>query len=501
MSQHCKGLPVYHSHSVQAWEKRWFAANNSGYGLMQQAAIAMAKHIALVIEERYLTPQCIVVWCGQGNNAGDGYLIAKYLKQAGFQVTIYAPDNASSDDAQHARQEAVDAKIDIVQQLGNIQASIHIDALFGIGLNRLLDQAAQQLIMQFNQQQGYKIAVDIPSGLHPDTGIPMPIAIQADLTLCLMALKSGLLLAQAQNYVGQLQCLPLIPADEALQPVAYINHQPPILPLRQTHQHKGSFGHVLVIGGHVDMGGAVIMSGEAAMASGAGKVTIMCHAKHHTAILARSPNIMLKDIEAIDQDALASYLSQIDVVCFGMGLGRDTWAQAIFNKVITSLLQQTHLHTVVLDADALWFLAQQNNNLRLKQHWIATPHAGEAARLLNCSVAEIEQDRINAIKQLQQQYAGQWVLKGAGSLTLAQECLQICAFGNAGMGTAGMGDVLSGMMAGLKAQFKQDISIADIVALHALAGDELAKDGMRGIQAQHMNQAIYQVVNLKQDGE
>ncbi|MFU8925095.1 NAD(P)H-hydrate dehydratase [Acinetobacter puyangensis] len=494
--------PVYHSQSVQAWEKRWFAANNCSYGLMQQAALAMTLQIEKTLYQKQLVHQEILVWCGQGNNAGDGYLIAKYLKQKGLHLTIYAPQAAMSQDAQRARDEAIAAGIHIYSQLPlDKNYNIHVDALFGVGLNRPLDQFSQQIITQLNTQPGFKIAIDIPSGLHPNTGVPLPIAIKADLTLSVMALKLGLVIGQAQNYVGELIELPLIPADEQLKPSAYINYNKPVLAKRQATQHKGSFGHVLVIGGHPNMGGAVMMAGEAAMASGAGKVTVMCDARHHTAIVARSPNIMLKDIAQTDVAGLSKFLAQIDVVCFGMGLGRDAWSETNFHMVVNALKQQSHIHTVIFDADALWFLAQYQHDIQLQAQWIATPHSGEAARLLACNVAEVEQDRVAAIEQLQQQYAGKWLLKGAGSLTLEQDSLgdlhlDICAFGNAGMGTAGMGDVLSGMMAGLKAQFKDEISLAEIVALHALAGDELAKQGMRGIQAQHMVDAIYQVVNL-----
>src|SRR5699024_1581378 len=128
----------------------------------------------------------------------------------------------------------------------------------------------------------------------------------------------------------------------------------------------------------------------------------------------------------------------------------------------------------------------------------ATPHPGEAAKLLNCSVKDIEHDRIAAIHQLQEQYAGQWVLKGAGSLIL-QDQLWICTKGYAGMGTGGMGDVLAGMIASLKAQFVEQIHLHEIVTLHALAGDWLATKGMRGVQAHHMNEAVYHVVNRSHD--
>jgi NAD(P)H-hydrate repair Nnr-like enzyme with NAD(P)H-hydrate dehydratase domain len=147
---------------------------------------------------------------------------------------------------------------------------------------------------------------------------------------------------------------------------------------------------------------------------------------------------------------------------------------------------------VVLDADALWFLAEHPETLKANSY--ATPHSGEAAKLLGCSVKDVENDRVAAIHALQEKYAGQWVLKGSGSLILEDQ-LWICTAGNAGMGTGGMGDVLAGMTASLKAQFAGKIQLHEIVTLHALAGDWLAEQGMRGLQAQHMHAAIYHVVN------
>lgn len=232
------------------------------------------------------------------------------------------------------------------------------------------------------------------------------------------------------------------------------------------------------------------MAAEAAFATGAGKVTIACDAKHHTAILSRAPNIMLRDINALTVEQRIALIQQVDAVCFGMGLGRDEWAKEQYQAWF-DLIQNSDLE-IVLDADALWFLARHPQILNSKTY--ATPHSGEAATLLQKDIQEIESDRVAAIHALQQKYQGQWLLKGSGSLIL-EEKLYICTAGNAGMGTGGMGDVLAGMIASLKAQFKQKIHLHEIVTLHALAGDELAKNGERGLQAQDMKHAIYQVVN------
>lgn len=481
---------VYHSDDIRAWEQRWFAAQNSSLGLMRQAAWSITQQL-MVLFENHATKN-IAVWCGQGNNAGDGYFIASYLKQAGFYVEIFAAELGDSTDLQYAVDFAKENNVQVHQDFEVSKTfDCHIDALFGIGLNRELNDYWQHAIQQFNEQAGLKISIDIPSGLQANTGCILPSAVKADHTFTVLGLKAGLFTGQGKEYTGQIHLVNLIPIDQELKPLAYLTPTHIRLPKRLAFGHKGSYGHVLVIGGHEQMGGAVIMAAEAAFHAGAGKVTVICHRNHHQAILSRAPNIMLRDINGLDENGIKDILSQVDAVCFGMGLGRDDWSQQIYQQWFNFLNQASHLE-VVLDADALWFLAKQPEKLGL--HVYATPHPGEAATLLGSSTAEIENDRIDAIYTLQQKYSGQWVLKGAGSLILENN-LYICTQGNAGMGTGGMGDILAGMIASLKAQFHKDIALHEIVTLHAQAGDELAKQGMRGLQAYEMNQAITQVVN------
>ena len=480
---------VYHSRDLQAWEQRWFQQQNSSYGLMQQVAWGISQRLITLFSQQKIKK--IAVCCGQGNNAGDGYLVAKYLKQAGFQAHIYAAELGNSKDLASAVLEAQRVGVQFYSHFDfQSEYEVYIDALFGIGLNRQLASDWQNVIHGINRQNGLKISIDIPSGLDANTGQPLPVAIKADYTFTGLGLKAGLFTGQGKEYAGKIELISAIPTDTELQPIAQLALHQIQLPKREAFGHKGSYGHVLVIGGHADMGGAVIMAAEAAFAAGAGKVTIVCDAKHHTAILSRAPNIMLRDINLLTQEQRQALIQQVDAVCFGMGLGRDSWSEQQYTAWF-ELTQQSDLE-VVLDADALWFLAKQPQVLNSQTY--ATPHPGEAATLLACSTAEVEMDRIAAIHALQQKYQGQWVLKGSGSLIL-EERLYICNAGNAGMGTGGMGDVLAGMIASLKAQFAQKIYLHEIVTLHALAGDELAKNGERGLQAQDMKHAIYQVVN------
>lgn len=480
---------VYHSRDIQAWEQRWFARQNSSYGLMQQVAWSIAQRVVPVLQQHDY--QSVAVCCGQGNNAGDGYLLAKYLQQAGFQVHIYAAELGPSPDLQQAEREAQAAGLDIQSGFRFQQAyEVYVDALFGIGLNRELSVEWQQIIHQMNQQRGLKVAIDIPSGLDANCGQPLPCAIQADLTYSVLGLKAGLFTGKGKAYAGQVELIAAIPPDAELHAIAQLAPTQIQLPPRQAFGHKGSYGHVLVVGGHADMGGAVMMAAEAAFAAGCGKVTVVCDAKHHTAILSRAPNIMLRDINTLQDNAIEQLLQQVDAICFGMGLGRDDWAARQYALWLPKLLQAKLER--VLDADALWFLAAHPQ--QLPEGTYLTPHPGEAAKLLALTTMEVEQNRLQAIHELQARYGGQWVLKGAGSLILEDQ-LWLCTAGNAGMGTGGMGDVLSGMIASLKAQYHTELSLHEIVTLHAQAGDVLAESGMRGLQAQQMNQAIYQVVN------
>ncbi|MHA3054735.1 NAD(P)H-hydrate dehydratase [Acinetobacter sp. ANC 4633] len=487
---------VYHSREIQAWEQRWFAQNNSALGLMKQ--VAWQSHVYLLgyfVQQSKMIKR-IAVWCGTGNNAGDGYFIAAYLAEQGYEVDIYAAERGDSPALQQAFLYAQD-KVENLYTHFNVadHYDAHIDALFGIGLNRELHQDWQQIIQQFNGCTGLKVSVDIPSGLHANTGQPLPCAIKADLTLTALGYKIGLLTGQGKEFSGQVELLSLIPPDSQLNALAQLSPTTIDLPPRQAFGHKGSYGHALVIGGHADMGGAVIMAAEAAFAVGAGKVSVICHRRHHAAILARAPNVMVRDIEAFTAEQIDETLHAVDAVCLGMGLGRDAWSRQVFQAWFKLLRQHTHLE-VVLDADALWFLAEQP--MQLSEQMYLTPHSGEAARLLGCSSAEVEQDRVAAIQALAAKFSGQWLLKGSGSLVLEKQQLWVCTAGNAGMGTGGMGDTLAGMIAGLKVQLHEQVALHQVVTLHAQAGDLLAKQGMRGIQASHMPQAVYQVVNAAQ---
>lgn len=255
---------------------------------------------------------------------------------------------------------------------------------------------------------------------------------------------------------------------------------------RPRDAHKGDFGHVLIVGGDAGYSGAVRLAAEAALRTGAGLVSVATHAVHAAVLNSTCPEIMC---HAVQKSAdLVPLLQRASVVVLGPGLGRSAWGKELFQLV---LMQQQPL---VIDADGLNQLAEvpQHN-----ANWILTPHPGEAGRLLGVKTEQVQQDRLAAIGQLQQRYGGVVVLKGAGTLVLGPEGkTSMCAAGNPGMATAGMGDVLSGVIGSLTAQhLPLEIAATLGVELHASAGDLAAKEGERGMIASDLMPFLRRLMN------
>ncbi|MBB3107697.1 hydroxyethylthiazole kinase-like uncharacterized protein yjeF [Psychrobacter luti] len=577
-------IALHSSEQLYAMEKAWFADGYDSFGLMKQAAWQMAQYIAVLYEQKSLK-KCasdkiefchrptyqhrVSIWVGKGNNGGDGWLIAYYLQQMGWQVEVIAVGFDSHEfeianttqclnkesalsDAEKALQIALSANCSY-QCFENSnyndnnnnseklhkhqQADVYVDALFGIGLDRAPAGIHKQAICAFNAATQYDsaltIAVDIPSGLVASTGQVFDhIAVQADITLCLIARKFGLHTKDGMDYSGEVIDIPLIPyqvGNTAFKPAAKLLRTAHHLSPRRQNSYKGSYGHVLIIGGNrIDgsqgMGGAAILSASSAMATGTGKITVACHEAFHGALLTSLPDAMTMNLH--DTDGVKNLIKEASVVAIGMGLGRDEKEKAVFITYIEAAIAAGK--PIIIDADGLYHLAalqldEHQLITQLKEHSAQhqvcfTPHSGEAAKLLNKKISEVEADRLAAINQCTENYGGDWVLKGAGSLILEQDEAEhhvyVCGVGNAGMASAGMGDVLSGVIVGLLAQ--QDLnedarSLHQAVLLHGLAGDFLVKQterlnmtnhnrsllvGQRGLQAQDMPAAIRHVMQL-----
>ena len=435
--------------------------------------------------------QSIAVYCGSGNNAGDGYIVARLAMQAGLQVTVYtmASPQKLTGDALTAFQYYQRQQGEVVEYHGThqTQSDIIVDALLGTGLDREVTGLYAEAIGKINELRKPVIALDIPSGLNANTGCVMGCAVRAACTISFIGLKQGLFTADAADYCGVIHFSSLqVPEPIYLHvPAASKRVEKKFFPPRSRCAHKGDHGHVLIIGGDKGFSGAARMAAEAAARVGAGLVSLATRAEHAGYCNINRPELMCHGVENAEQ--LQPLLNKAEVVVIGPGLGQSQWAVDLFQAVM-----KEH-KTVLVDADGLNLLAKfadQNENR------VLTPHPGEASRLLQCSTAEIQRDRFAAIAGLQKKYAGTIVLKGAGSLIAGANEIFVSTTGNPGMASGGMGDVLSGVIAGLIAQKMERIEAVKMgVYIHGEAADIAAKDGERGLLAGDLMPHLRRLVN------
>ena len=451
-----------------------------GYTLMLRAAEAAFNSL----RSEWPKVSQIVVVCGYGNNAGDGYVLARLALAARIQLTLIAVGEPAqlSGDARRAWQDFV-ATGGVTQhwEAGSLNAAdVVIDAIFGTGLSRPLDATLQSYVQAINHCGRPIFSLDVPSGLDADSGAVLGAAIEAHRTISFGGLKQGFYLGEGPNYVGKLLFDDLdIPEDVARQ-VGCVAQRldsqivKDALPRRQRTTHKGQQGHVLMVGGGLGMPGAVRLAGEACLRVGAGTVTVATRAEHVAAFVAGRPELMCLGVASAAE--LAPLIANAHVIALGPGLGVDTWARTLFDAVLASD------KPLIIDADALNLLAQQPI---ARGNWVLTPHPGEAARLLGSNTLAIQATRMQAANDLAQRYGGTIVLKGAGTLVWnAAQCPALCDRGNPGMAAPGMGDVLTGIIAGIAAQCGE-LSLAARVGVyvHAVAGDMAARHGERGLLA------------------
>ena len=469
------------------------------FQLMERAGSAVLSQI----QQHFPTAHKLFVVCGKGNNGGDGYIVARLAHQAGLSVTVLvnAKRELITGDAQQALVllTALPVKVDFCPQsevmqaaVARFQGGVIVDCLFGIGFSGALSPALVELITQINNQPCSRVSVDVPSGLNANLGTVAPIAVNADLTVTLIAYKQGLLTGQAANYVGNLQ-LETLGVNQALAQLTSAacfrqNEQnlPSILS-RSPCSHKGNIGMLLAVGGFHAFTGAICLAAEAALRTGASLVGICCHEKSRNILLTRQAELMVVANSAKSLKRLA-LLKKIKVIILGPGLGQEIWSKALFNLVIK--LPQPK----VVDADALRLLSK---SLLKNTQWVLTPHPGEAAALLSCSIAEVEADRFSAVKKIAQQYGGVCVLKGAGTLVSNGDIVWINSTGNSGMASGGMGDVLSGIIGALMLQSEDLFSAARLgVYIHGRAADIIAqKHGQIGLLASDLYPEIQRLIN------
>ncbi|MBM4197240.1 MAG: NAD(P)H-hydrate dehydratase [Gammaproteobacteria bacterium] len=427
-----------------------------------------------------------LVLCGVGNNAGDGYVIARLALSAGRQVVVAAMDDASpaTGAAAQAWREFVAAGGSAIRFHPSLldTADVVIDALIGTGLNRPLDSAWRAAVEAVNASGRPVIAVDVPSGLDAGTGAVHGAAIRAAATVTFIALKQGFYLGSGPDFTGRIVLDTLgVGADvrsdarPAFQLVGDADRRR-VLAHRSRTAHKGDFGHVLVVGGNDGMAGAVRLAAEAALRAGAGLVSVATRARHAAALAAARPELMCRGIDGAAD--LAPLIERATVIAIGPGLGRDLWAFRLFEQVLASQ------RPLVIDADALNLLAARP---RAVANAVLTPHPGEAGRLLGMDAARVQAGRLAALDALASRYHGVVVLKGRGTLIGQAGAVPFLVdAGNPGMATGGMGDVLTGITAGLMAQSPASMRLlaaACAADVHARAADDAARAGERGLLA------------------
>ncbi|WP_148254573.1 NAD(P)H-hydrate dehydratase [Aidingimonas lacisalsi] len=475
---------LYLAEQVRELDRRTIAEemNGDGFALMKRAGRSAYR----ALRRRWPQVRRVTIACGAGNNAGDGYVVAALAAADGLDVQLLAlRDPASlSGDAGRAVTMAGDAGVEALAWQADtpLEGEVIVDALLGTGLDGAVREPYVGAIRAINESRLPVLAVDIPSGLSADTGVVLGTAVRATMTVTFIADKLGLHTGAGPAHVGEhrLDTLEVMaPSHADLIPVARLLSSTQLaawLPPRLADGHKGDYGHVMVVGGAPGFGGAALLASRAAARLGAGKVSLATAPEHVTASLVSCPEVMVHGVRSVSE--LTPLLHGADVIAVGPGLGTGAWGQGMLQGVLDAG------RPLVVDADAINLLAATATVMN-RDDWILTPHPGEAARLLGWQADDVQADRVVAVRRLQQACGGVVVLKGSGTLVGDGRDIMVCPYGNPGMGSGGMGDVLTGMIAAMAAQgLSLERAACAGVIVHSLAADDAAHEGgQRGLLA------------------
>jgi hydroxyethylthiazole kinase-like uncharacterized protein yjeF len=468
-----------------------------GYTLMCRAGQALLEAIV----DEFPAARRLMVVCGVGNNAGDGYVLARLARRSEFQVRVM-----SLADPEVLTGDAATAHTDWIKDGGAVadwdsaeleECDLVVDAILGTGLQRPLQGLFKSAVESINECSRPVLAVDIPSGLNANNGSIMGAVVSADLTVTFVGRKLGFYVGHGPDFSRRTLFADLQIPSQLLEESDFLARLIPgdfcrrVLALRPRTAHKGNNGRVLVVGGGEGMPGAARLAAEAALRAGAGLVTVATLPEHVPIVLSGRPELMCRGIRK--EKELHGLLERADIVVVGPGLAQDDWSRQVYQAALSSGLP------LVVDADGLNLLAQ--NPVRREQ-WVLTPHPGEAARMLGTTVTIVQNDRLSCVQRLAESYGGLAILKGAGTLVArAGEAPWICDRGNPGMAAPGMGDVLSGVVAGLAAQCKDlDLAARLAVLAHASAGDIAARaGGERGMVAGDLMLPLRAWLNSSED--
>lgn len=485
--------PIYTVAGIRAIEKH--VAPGADPSLMERAGRAAAEEAFRLTMDR--AGQVLIV-CGPGNNGGDGFVMARRLLQAKRSViVVFAGDPALlPNDAATAFQAWLDAGGETTSDLPATPDegwALIADAMFGIGLQRPVTGRYAEWIAALNKHNVPRMAIDVPSGLDADTGKLLGATFKATHTLTFIALKPGLLTRDGPDHAGSLIVRTLdIDIDAEFTPNGY-RAQPALfrkhLVSRAYNTHKGSFGEVGIIGGAAGMNGAALLAGRAALRLGAGRVYVSLIDEDGPSVDALQPELMLRTPQYV--------LDNASVLAIGPGLGGDSVAHYLLERALEIE------RPLLLDADALNLLAREAHLQRMCAQRAAptllTPHPGEAGRLLGADAITVQDDRLRATAALADKYQAVVVLKGCGSVIAAPDGRWfINSTGHPGMASAGMGDVLTGLIASLLAQdWPAEEALLTAVHLHGAAADRLAREGIGpiGLTASEVSDASRGVFN------
>lgn len=468
-----------------------------GVLLMENAGAGAA---AFLLKHDDLQQRAAVI-CGPGNNGGDGFVVARHLLNAGRDVTVYlaAPQAKISGDARlnfeilrKMQAEIIDISTPETLSgdwLNLSRFDLIVDALLGTGVSREVEGHLADIIDRMNGEGDFRpvVSLDIPSGLDADSGRPWGSAVRARATVTFGHLKRGLVLYPGVTFAGSVNLVPIgVPgcvSEQAGFDGQMISKEMllPWLPHRKSDGHKGTFGHLLVVGGFSGKTGAAAMVGQAALRIGCGLVTTATSVQARPSLEAKCLEIMVDHI--IDEaepfpgenvtDRIARLLENKKAVVLGPGLGTQPNVAHAALQLLNSLSVPA-----VVDADGIHILAADPIGAAgIKAPLILTPHPGEMAVFVKKSVQEVQADRVGISREAAQRHQAVMVLKGAHTVVASPDGrVFVNPTGNAGMSTAGMGDVLAGMIGGLLAQGVQPLEAALLgVYLHGAAGDRMAR--------------------------
>ncbi|WP_196139621.1 NAD(P)H-hydrate dehydratase [Aliikangiella sp. G2MR2-5] len=493
------GVALYSASQIRDIELSYAKSEQKGtYPLMEAAGRAAYQ----TLKHNWPEARNILILTGKGNNGGDGFVVARLATEERKRVTLCnfcEPDNIKGD-ALIAYQKLHTSGIAIKSwdKLDLSAFDLVIDAMLGTGIKGALRSPFDQVIAQLNKAKVPVLSIDIPSGLEADTGSVVTEAVHADMTVTYIGHKKGMYTGTSANYRGKVKLFDLGVSDSCYQQHEFnviaenwnsLKHK---LKPRLPAAHKGDHGRSLIIGGSKGMLGAAVLAASAAARCGSGLTWAMVEEGAAQVVSAR-PEVMAQDIDLPDQQC-QDLLKRASVIIAGPGLGQRKRGKAWMQFLNEELEARDTLK--VYDADALNWLAENPNKDNKR---VLTPHPGEAARLLNTSPEEVNQDRFASCQAIVEQYGGICVLKGAGTIVSDNTGMTlVCPVGNPGMATGGMGDVLSGIVGALLAQgFSLLDSAALGVVIHGEAADRAAgpKGYYRGLLAADLFPHLPALVN------